>query len=285
MTLSDFDQALRHKYRVEPGGAFVPGVTSVISIADKPGLRWASSKIAAETAVLNSRKKRTIVPAHRAKLAASKGKTDSAIKNRTLAENGTDDEIYVHFCRGEFDRQWRAKATRGNRVHDVAERWSRGEAVEVLDEDSKYVDALETFHKIYKPKFKHVECVVLNREFSYGGRFDCIVELDGPGAEGLMMGDWKTGGEYVDSVSQQFEAYMQCQLPRYDAKGQLESFEFLPQLDGARAIYLGGDGTVSVKDPFAIVPRHVAWRAFEASLDLFNAVKEMNNYIDNLEES
>jgi hypothetical protein len=279
MTLSDFDQAMRHKYRVESGGPFVPGVTSVINIADKAGLKWASSKIAAETAVINSRKKRTIVPAHRAKLAASKGKTESAIKNRTLAENGTDDEIYIHFCRGEFDRQWRAKATRGNRVHDVAERWSRGEAVEVLDEDSKYVDALETFHKLYKPKFHYVECVVLNRERKYGGRFDGITELDGPGAEGLYWIDYKSGGEYVDSVAQQFAGYMDCEFPIYDDHGKLTGLMSIPESDGARTVYLGGDGTVSVKDPFAIVPRHVAWRAFEASLDLFNAVQEMNNYI------
>ena len=49
-TLTDLDYAMRHKYRVEPGGAFVPGVTTIIGVVDKPGLKWAASQIAAETA-------------------------------------------------------------------------------------------------------------------------------------------------------------------------------------------------------------------------------------------
>src|ERR1035437_3431824 len=164
MTLSDFDHALRHKCRGEPGGACVPGVTTIIGILEKPALVWAASQIAAKTAVDESRRKRTIVTRHRKRL-SSLGK-----KERELGYHGTDNEVFIHYCRGEHKRQWDAKAARGTRVHEVAEKWTAREAVEVLAEDSRYVDALEQFYMIYMPKFPLVECIVTNPEYRYGGR-------------------------------------------------------------------------------------------------------------------
>jgi len=285
MTLSDYDQALKHKYRVEPGGEFVPGVTTVINILDKGGLKWSASGIAAQTAVDNARKKRGIVKAHRQLLSEAKGRSYSAQKKRLLAETGTDNDIYVHFCRGEFDRQWRSKAERGTRVHDVAERWSRGEAVAVLDEDSKYVDALENFHRLYKPKFQLVECIVTHGFRRYGGRFDGIVELDGPNASGLYLIDYKSGGKYPYEVALQAEGYMQCKLATFNADGSLGESKPLPELDGARTIYLGDDGNVSVFDPFEKITRQDAWTAFKNCRQLFEINKKINAALDNLEES
>src|ERR1035437_7754638 len=158
MTLSDFDHALRHKCRGEPGGACVPGVTTIIGILEKPALVWAASQIAAKTAVEECRRRRTIVTRHRKRL-SSLGK-----KERELGYHGTDNEVFIHYCRGEHKRQWDAKAARGTRVHEVAEQWStdpNGE-VECRVEDSKYLDALEQFYMAYKPKFRLVECIVTN---------------------------------------------------------------------------------------------------------------------------
>ncbi len=279
MAKTDYEYALAHKYRAEHNGPFVPGVTTIISVLDKPQLMWSAAEIAARSAFENTRRKRSIVKKHREWLASSKGKTATAIRKRTLGLEGSDNEVYLHWARGDFDRQWKAKAARGSRVHDVAERWSRGEDVEVLPEDAGYVDALESFHRIYHPRFVMAEQVVINREDKYGGRFDAIVELDGPNASGLFMIDYKTGGEYTDSVAMQFAGYMECELAEYDDKGALTGSAPFPVLDGARTIYLRGDGTVGVSHPFYKVDYGIARTAFRACLETYKAIEMLRNTI------
>lgn len=287
--LTDYQNALKHKYRVVPGGEFVPGVTTVIGIIDKPAFKWTSSGIAAAFIIANGRRKRYLVPKHRKKLASYKGSSSRSVKNRTLANVGTDDEIFAHLGRGEFDRQWKEKAARGNRVHDIAERWTRGEAVEVAEGESKYVDALEQFHRDFKPVFHLTECVVLNAELGYGGRFDTIATFYrwmklSPLTDfewvkdGTYLVDYKTGGEYMDSVAMQAIGYMKCQLPRY-INESLAGFEDLPPLDGARIVYLKDDGTYSVVDPFATITEELAWDAFTACLRLWKANKEIQQLL------
>ncbi len=279
MAKTDYDYALAHRYRAVHNGPFVPGVTTVIGVLDKPQLMWKAAEIAARSAFENTRRKRSIVKKHREWLVSSKGKTATAIRKRTLGLEGSDNEVYLHWARGDFDRQWKAKAARGSRVHDVAERWSRGEDVEVLPEDSAYVDALEQFHRVYRPKFIAVEQVVIDPDGRYGGRFDGIVELDGPNASGVFMIDYKTGGEYVDSVAMQFAGYMECELAKYDDKGNLTGSEPLPKLDGARTIYLRDDGTVGVSHPFYTVDYGIARSAFRACLQTFEAITMLRNTI------
>lgn len=274
--MSDLSNALKHKYSVTPGGPFVPGVTTILNIIDKPALKWSASEIAALAVLNNTRRKKKIVEEHRAWLL--KGRPNE--KKATLARMGSDDEVFVHWARGEFDRQWRAKAATGTRIHDVAERWTRGESVEVTKEDAGYVDALEAFHTTYKPRFALVECVVLNKALGYGGRFDAIAELDGPDASGAFNIDYKTGGEYEDSVAMQHIGYMACELPIYDEKGALISFAELPPLDGARTVYLKADGTFKVSDPFAKIPMAVAWNGFEACLNLYKATESIKQLLE-----
>ena len=286
--LSDFDNAMKHRYRITPGGEFVPGVTTIIGIIDKPAFKWTASKIAAEFIVTNGRRKRYLVPKHRAKLASSRGNGSTSVKNRELAATGTDSDIFIHLGRGEFDRQWKAKADRGNRVHDIAERWSRGESVEVRDEDAGFVDALEALHRQYKLVFHHTECIVLNAELGFGGRFDAIATIyEWIDSEWVRLGtyliDYKTGGEYEDSVAMQAIAYMRCQMPRYDG-GALTGFDELPPLDGARIIYLKEDGTFAIKDPFELIPEDIAWEGFTGCLNLFKATKTIASLIGKEEE-
>jgi len=273
---SDYKAALKHQYRVEPGGETVPGVTTVQSIIEKPAFKWTSSEIAANAVLDTYDKQAEIVATHREWLKS--GKPDR--KKFDLAENGSDREVYVHWARGEFDRQWKAKASRGNRVHAIAEAWARGESPEVNIEDNGYVDALERFYKTYKPKFHHVECIVLNAELRYGGRFDFIAELDGPGASGYFMGDFKTtGGYYADSVAVQEIAYMKAGMPTYDDEGALQHIALPEVVEGARVVQLREDGTVGMYDPFAIVSQEDAWSMFKASLDLFNLNKRIQQQL------
>lgn len=287
---TDFELALKHKYRLEHNGPLVPGVTTVIDVLDKPALKWSASGIAAQTAIENGRKKKGIVKTHREKLLSARGKGDDVRKKHELANNGTDNEVYAHWCRAQFDVQWRVKAQRGTRVHDVAERLTRGESVEVQPSDKGFVDAWSRFYDEYKPRFHYAENIVGGRttsegseyqrfapnELPYGGRFDFIAELHGPGADGLYLGDYKSGGEYLDSVALQTVGYMRAELIEYDAKGSISGFNPLPELDGARVIYLREDGTCGVKDPFEKIDESDAWRAFSACNTLYATMKSIN---------
>src|ERR1039458_5992921 len=108
MTMTDYQAALKHKYRIEPGGDSVPGVTTILGIKEKPGLMWKASEIGAITALANSRRKRTIVRQHRIWLLESGGDRASRNKKRLLAQEGSDFDVYIHFCRGEFRQIGRA---------------------------------------------------------------------------------------------------------------------------------------------------------------------------------
>jgi hypothetical protein len=277
---TDRDYANDHKYRVVSGGEFVPGVTTIIGIIDKPHFKWTAAGIAATTAIENARRKKTIVKNHREWLLSSRGKTESAMKKRALGQEGTDNEVFAHFCRGQFDRDWRAKAVRGNRIHQAADDWSRGMPVDVLFEDMPFIKALEQFHRDWKPQFKLVECIVINRHFGYGGRFDAIAWLDGPDCEpGLYLIDYKTGGHYPYEVALQAEGYLRSNLAVWDDDGNLLSEEFLPEVMGCRTVYLGEDGNVSVKDPFEIISHEDAWSAFTASLELYRISNKINSLL------
>lgn len=287
--LTDYEAAQRHKYRVVSGGEFVPGVTTVIGVTDKPGLKWASSKIAAEAVIENGRRKKGIVAKHRAWLLASKGRTATSELKRRLGEVGTDNEVFAHWARGEFDRQWRAKADRGNRIHDVAQRWAENpsEQATYLVEDAKWIDALEMFHTMYKPRFLHVECIVAydpnvvndGLDLPHGGRFDFIAELDGPGFSGVFKGDWKTGSVFPMEVAFQAIGYKRSRLVQYDAAGAMTNSLPLPKLDGDVTVQLREDGKAVVSDPFAIISEDQAWRGFSACRELFEVTKIIESSI------
>ena len=244
--VSDYEAATRHKYRLEANGPTVPGVTTVINILDKPGLKWAAAKITAEYTL-----------------------------NGYWPESPTRDELVRH-CTGEFDREWREKAARGTRVHAVAEAWARGETVDVSLADSGFVDACEHFHETFKPQFALTECVVLNRNIGYGGRFDFIADLKGVG---VVMGDWKTGGQRPLEAALQASAYLHGVLAEYDEDGGLRRFKALPEVVGARTVYLREDGTFEMSDPFAIISEEQAWEGFKACLALFKIHKQLTQQL------
>lgn len=286
-TLTDHQAALKHKYRVVSGGPYVPGVTTILAIKEKGGLKWGASGIAAQTTFENKGRVKSIAKKHRVWLLESGGDRASRNKKRALAQEGSDVDVFLHWCRGEFDRQWRAKANRGSRVHEVAELWSKhpGEEVDVRVGDSIYVDALQRFYDEYHPVFKYIECIVLNVEENYGGRFDGIVWLDGPRTPaGLYLIDYKTGGEWAYEVAVQAEGYLHGKLATWKPDGSLGRLKALPKLKGARTIYLRDDGSVAVVDPFEHISRDQAWRAFLASKALYEVHREIETYLKEIEE-
>jgi hypothetical protein len=280
--LTDYDHALRHHYRAEPNGPFIPGVTTILDVIAKHGLKWASSEIGARTAVEQLNNLEVIAARHRDDLRSkSYGNTPWAQKNRLIADTASDMDIYIHWCRGEFQRQWSRKADQGTRIHTVAEAWSAGEAVDVRSDDAPIVKALEQFHRDYKPKSLHPECIVANPgtaelPLPWGGRTDDIQELDGPGASGVFMVDYKTGSPWDSELACQMIGYMRAMIVDYDLEtGAMLPLKPLPALDGARGIYLSRTGLV-VKDAFEVVTQDQAWRTFKAARELY----EMQSQIE-----
>ncbi|MHB2029849.1 MAG: hypothetical protein ACYCPT_13705 [Acidimicrobiales bacterium] len=273
--LTDYEAALKHKYRAVPGGPYLPGVTSIIDVTDKPGMMWKAAELAVEAVMSNSRRKKPIVAKHRAWLLTARGNTEATKRKIQLGTFGTDNEVFAHWARGDFQRQWNAKAELGQRVHTVAEKWSRGEDVDVQPDEVGYVDALEAFHRDYKPKFKLVECIVVNPELEYGGRFDAISELDGPLIQGNAFLDYKTGRDYVDSLAKQFIGYMDALLASYDDAGRLLDPKPLPEVTTSVGVYLHDDGTYHLSQPFEKITQEQARRGFRACLELFKAEREI----------
>jgi hypothetical protein len=121
MTLSDYDAARDHKYRVVHNGPAVPGVTTAINaVADKGGMVYAAAKIAAESLIAKPQRRKKWIAEYRAKLQSTRGNSQWAIEKRNLGIAGTDDEILVMWARDQHRVQWDAKAARGDRVHAVA---------------------------------------------------------------------------------------------------------------------------------------------------------------------
>lgn len=245
---SDWDAALSHRYRTTHDGPTVPGVTTAINIIDKAGLKWAAAKLTAEFTY------------------ESYGQWDGF-------ESVSD---FLKHCTGHFDRVWRDKAATGTRVHDVAERWTNGESVDVSLADQGFVDALEAFHKQYQPRFLMAERVVLNESLGFGGRFDFIAELEGIGT---VLGDYKSGSKRPLEAALQASAYLHGELATYDENGALSGLQPLPKLDGARTIYLHGDGTFEVSQPFDIISQEDAWEGFQACLSLFKIHKSLTKQL------
>lgn len=241
---SDYEAALKHRYRVVHDGPTVPGVTTCIGIIEKPGLKWAAAKLTAKY-------------------------TFDSVQEL----NWVDEDSFLTHCAGHFDRVWREKAARGTRVHDVAERWARGEEVSVPLADAGYVDALEAFHSAYRPRFLLIESIVLNPELNFGGRLDFVAQL---GDEGTFLCDIKTGGSKRPlEAALQASAYLHGELATYDESGALSGLQPLPKLDGARTIYLRADGTFEVSQPFDIISEEEAWEGFQACLQLFKVHKSL----------
>ena len=74
----------------------------------------------------------------------------------------------------------------------------------------------------------------------------------------------------------QAEGYLHGDLVVWDESGAITAFSDLPEVDGARTIYLHGDGTFDVVDPFETVSRDDAWRAFLACRALFEITNKTN---------
>lgn len=128
-----------------------------------------------------------------------------------------------------------AAAARGTQVHDLAERLTRGEEVEVPDHIAGHVDACVQFLDDYDVQPLVTEQPVFSRKHKYAGTPDLFAIAGG--APRLV--DYKTAQSGIWG-----ETAIQCALYRYaefwiDDEG---SEQPIPEVDGCWGVWIRADG-------------------------------------------
>ena len=137
-----------HRYRLD--GEWVPGVTTILGVLDKPAIpKWAATQVA-EYVADN--------PAGVEELRAmGRGPMVQALKGLPWAKRDT-------------------AAVRGTDVHNFAEKIVNGETVEVPEHLAGYVEAALAFMDDYIISPVLVEAVVGSREHRYAGKLDLVAD-------------------------------------------------------------------------------------------------------------
>jgi hypothetical protein len=193
-----------HRYKLD--GQWVPGVTTVLGVLNKPALtKWASASVA------------EYVADHREAVehlyAAGRGPMVAALK----------------------ETPWQSRddaAARGTTFHDFAEQILLGNEVDVPDEQIPLVESALAFMDAYKIEPIAVEQVVGSREHRYAGKFDLIADS----TLGRGIFDWKSGKRIYASTAFQCSAYA---YGEFMGEGEEKP---VPKVEGAYGVHIRADG-------------------------------------------
>lgn len=162
-----------HRYKLD--GAWVPGVTTILGVLDKPAIpKWAAKSVAQYVA-----------------------------DNREGVEHlwNMGQRAVVDALKGVPWEQRDQAGVRGTDVHDFAERILNGEEVEVPEEYVGHVESCVAFMEDWNITPILVEATVGSREHRYAGKLDLIA--DSAHAPRAIF-DWKTAksGIYKETAFQ-----------------------------------------------------------------------------------
>lgn len=164
-----------HRYKLD--GQWVPGVTTIIGVLDKPGLRkWAASSVAEYVA-----------------------------DHRELVEH-LYDAGRASMVGALKETPWQKRddaAARGTKLHDYAERIARGEEVDVPDELVPVVENALKFMDDWEIQPVLLEQVVGSREHKFAGKLDLVADS----YRGRGIFDWKSGKAIYPGACFQLNAY------------------------------------------------------------------------------
>lgn len=193
-----------HRYKLD--GEWVPGVTTILGVINKPGLtKWAASSVAEYVA--NNRE------AVEHLYAAGSGPMVAALKEVPWQKR--DDA-----------------ADRGTKFHEFAERILLGEEVDVPDDKVGMVEAALAFMEDYDIQPIATEGRVGSRTHKYAGSFDLIAES----TLGLGIFDWKSSKRIYASTAFQNSAYAGA-----DFYGETDE-QPLPPVERSFAVHIRDDG-------------------------------------------
>lgn len=218
-----------HRYKLD--GAWVPGVTTTLGkgIAKPFLVNWAAREVA--------------------RFAADHLEVLNAID---------DSDARFDLLKSAHERHRDKAAVRGTDVHAIAEKLLHGEAVDIPEHLTGYVDGYVRFLDLWQPTPIITERPCASRAGWYAGTADAFVTL--PSGERLLM-DWKTSKSVYGEVALQLAAYQHSEF--YLAEDGTE--QPTPEVDGLAVVHVTPTGTdvYRIADPDAAWKQwqHVAWVA------------------------
>jgi hypothetical protein len=216
----------KYHYYVDSSRKRVPGVTTILGTTlPKPALvPWAATATA----------------------------TFAVDNLATLGE--LDREAAIELAKKAPDRDRDQAARRGSEVHDLAQRLTAGEAVDVPDEIAGHVEAYLAFTHDWQPRELLVEQAVYQPTLRYAGTLDVIADL-ADGRRWLL--DYKTNrkGPFPETALQ-LTAYRYADYCG-DGSGPLTH---MPDVDAAGIVWLRADGTFDLIPADTSPPMLAVWR-------------------------
>lgn len=154
-------------------------------------------------------------------------------------------------------------AVRGTDVHALAEKYVRGDEVEVPEQIRSYVESYAAFIEDFEPVSLHEELVVASREHMYCGKLDSIQQIPG---YGCTLVDYKTSNGVYGETALQVAAYRYAEV-YVDPDGNEQP---MPEIDSTYVLHIQADG-------YELRPLY----ADRAAFDKFLAAKR--NYLENVQ--
>lgn len=200
-----------HRYKLD--GKWVPGVTTILGVLDKPAIpKWAAGQVAEYVA-------------------------DNPDGVETLRSLGRKPMIQA--LKG-IPWETRDKAgARGNVLHDYAEALLNGEEVEVDDEHIPVMEHALAFMDDWHIEPLLVEFPCASREHEWAGTGDLIAKYRHPqtGEPGTAIFDWKSGKALYPEYAWQLNAYAHAEFHGLDGDEHP-----IPRCDAAFGVQIRPDG-------------------------------------------
>lgn len=169
----------------------------------------------------------------------------------------------IEFLKGIPNQKRDTAAVRGTEVHALAEKYIRGEEIEVDDALRPYVDGYAAFIKDWNPVSLHEEIVVASRKHLYAGTLDSIQDIP---TLGRCLVDYKTGKGVYGQTALQVAAYRYAEV-YLDAEGNEQP---MVPVDKTFVLHIQPDA-------YDLVPLTADEFAFE------NYLKAQANYLANVQ--
>jgi hypothetical protein len=195
-------------YKHPETGDYLPSITTVLKVIDKPALvGWAARETAG-----------------------------AAFDQRHALVRMNDREAAVDMLKNARYRSMNKAGDVGSLVHRVAEALERDEPLPVVtDAAAPYVESFVAFVAAFEPQFEIVEGTVFSDTWGYAGTFDFLARFD----DLLVLGDHKTGKGVYPEVALQIAAARYADRVWNRDTGELTP---MPEVAGAIAVHLHVDG-------------------------------------------
>lgn len=155
-------------------------------------------------------------------------------------------------------------ADKGNMVHEVIDKWAKGEPMEAPKAVKGQVDQFVSFMMMYKPVFLETEVTLWSRKHGYAGTADWIAKI----GDETFIGDNKTGKRVYDEVGLQLSALRHAEfIIREDG-----SEEPIPHIDGMMVLHIRPRGFKLVR----VVADDSNWSAFLGCRAVYDWIMNAN---------